>query len=147
MRKSRHEREAAGRLSRFRCFCRDPWGGDGLLFYNSFGKWPQRRQRREIADIITHLTSPGRIPPDGVVIGWPGIGLKPVNAVDTSDAELMAPWFARAFTVFVRVGPSGEATMTLDGPRSRRASGVCFSTRKDAIHGGDREARRHRSRG
>ena len=47
-------------------------GDDGLLFYNSFGKWPQRRQRREIADIIAHLTSPGRIPPDGVVIGWPG---------------------------------------------------------------------------
>ena len=85
-------------------FCRDPWSDDGLLFYNSFGRWPRRRQKREIADIIDHLRRPGRIPPDGVVIGWPGSGLKPVNAVDTADAELMAPWFARAFKVDVGRG-------------------------------------------
>ena len=85
-------------------FRMDPESDDGLLFYNSFGRWPRRRQKREIADIIDHLRRPGRIPPDGVVIGWPGSGLKPVNAVDTADAELMAPWFARAFKVDVGRG-------------------------------------------
>ena len=97
-------------------FRMDPESDNGLLFYNSFGKWPQRRQRREIADIIDHLTRPGRIPPDGVVIGWPGAsGLKPMNAVDTDDAELMRPWFDRAFKVDVPdVGRSGERMTSAD---------------------------------
>jgi hypothetical protein len=86
------------------------------------------RQRLELAEIIHSLTDDaraGRLPLDGVVVGWPGDGRQPVNGVDTSDAEIMTPWIARAFTVAVRVGCSGDQTITLDGPRSRRPSSVC----------------------
>ena len=79
----------------------------GVLAVNVFGrKYPRARQRREIAEVVRGLrsdTRAGRIEPDGLVIGWPAGGLKPTNAVDTSDEEAMAWWFARAFRVAVRV--------------------------------------------
>ena len=108
-----------------------PGGGDGLLFYNSFGKWPQRRQRREIADIITHLTSPGRIPPDGVAIGWPGSGLKPVNAVDIQLTRSSWGRGSRGRSPFLlRVGPSGEATDDPGRPSQSTRVGSMFQHTK-----------------
>ena len=79
----------------------------GTLRFNTFGRRsPTRRQQLELREIIRgliHDARSGRIKPGGVVIGWPGAGLKPLNAVDTSDEEAMAWWFARAFRVAVRV--------------------------------------------
>jgi hypothetical protein len=45
-------------------------------------------------------------------IGWGGSGLPPVNAADTEDPLVMAPWNSRAFTTFVRVSRDGEQTIT-----------------------------------
>jgi hypothetical protein len=94
----------------------------GQLFYNSFGRrYPRARQLREIAEIVRGLTADaqsGHLPPDGMKIGWPGVGLPPVHAVDTNDAEIMASWNARTLGFFVRVDRNGDQTITLDSPRS-----------------------------
>jgi hypothetical protein len=78
----------------------------GTLHFNSFGRRPKMRARREITEIIAHLTAEaqaGRIPLDGVVVGWPGDGRKPESAVDTSDKEVMRSWIKRAFKISLRV--------------------------------------------
>jgi hypothetical protein len=78
----------------------------GRLYFNNFGRRPKMRARREITEIIAHLTAEaqaGRIPLDAPVIRWPADGRKPVNAVDTSDVAAMAPWFERAFKLSLRV--------------------------------------------
>jgi hypothetical protein len=94
----------------------------GQLFYNCFGRqYPRARQLREIAEIVRGLTADaqsGHLPPDGMKIGWPGVGLPPVHAVDTNDAEIMASWNARTLGFFVRVDRNGDQTITLDSPRS-----------------------------
>jgi hypothetical protein len=88
----------------------------GLLHLNNFGQ-PRlsHRARRELAEIIHGLTADaqaGRLPLDGVVIGWPGDGRKPMDAADVFDPLAMSSWNARAFTVAVRVDRSGEQTIT-----------------------------------
>ena len=85
----------------------------GTLHFNSFGRRPKMRARREITEIIAHLTAEaqaGRIPLDGVVVGWPGDGRKPESAADTNDEEVMRPWIKRAFKISLRVDlRSGDA--------------------------------------
>jgi hypothetical protein len=94
-------------------FVRRP-GGNGLagrLYFNSFGRRPKLRDRREITEIITYLAGEargGRIAADGVVAGWPGLGHRPANAADIADDEIMRPWIARAFTVSLRVDLHSE---------------------------------------
>jgi hypothetical protein len=74
----------------------------GVLRFNAFGRWPTPRMQREIAAIVDLLTMPGRIPSDGsTVIGWPGSGIKPANAVDVADEAVMQPWRERAYVVRV----------------------------------------------
>jgi hypothetical protein len=66
----------------------------GRLYVNTFGRRPKMRARREITEIIAHLTAEAqarRIPANGVVVGWPGDGRKPESAADTSDEEVMRP--------------------------------------------------------
>jgi hypothetical protein len=70
----------------------------GVLALNTFGRRsPSGRQLRELDDIARHLrgeAEAGRL--GEVTVGWPGDGREPLNAVDTSDADLMARWIARA---------------------------------------------------
>jgi hypothetical protein len=78
----------------------------GRLYFNTFGRRPKMRARREITEIIARLTAEaqaGRIPLDGVVVGWPGDGRKSESAVDTNDEAVMEPWIKRAFKVEVRL--------------------------------------------
>ena len=88
----------------------------GGLSLNIFGwRRPTHRQRLELAEIIRGLAEDaraGRLPLDGVVIGWPGDGRKPMNAADVFDPLAMSWWNARAFTVAVRVDRGGEQTIT-----------------------------------
>jgi hypothetical protein len=90
-------------------FARTAGRGDGVigtLHFNTFGRRPKMRARREITEIIAHLTAEaqaGRIPADGVVVGWPADGRKPVNVVDTSDEEVMRSWVKRAFKLSLQV--------------------------------------------
>ena len=79
---------------------------DSVLHFNTFGRhrYPTARQLRELDDIIRHLRAQvqaGRLPPGSRVVGWPGVGLKPYNAVDTDDEAVMAGWCARAYRVEV----------------------------------------------
>jgi hypothetical protein len=87
----------------------------GVLYFNTFGRrWPKMRQRREIASVLAYLKSEdraGRID-DALVVGWPGSGIKPLNAIDVGDEAAMAPWRARAFVVNLRVAADGEPTIT-----------------------------------
>jgi hypothetical protein len=88
----------------------------GSLHLNNFGQRRlSHRARRELAEIIRNLTEDaraGRLPPDGIKIGWP-VGLPPVNAADVTDEAIMRPWRRRrAFAIFVRVGADGEWTIT-----------------------------------
>ena len=125
----------------------------GTLRLNTFGQnGLSHRQRRELAEIVADLTEDaraGRLPP--VKIGWSGDGRRPMNAADVADEAVMASWSARAVSLFLRVDAHGEATITLDGPRSRRASSVCFHhverTRPWAAASRTSEARRPRGRG
>jgi hypothetical protein len=77
-----------------------------LLAVNVFGRRHdclKARQRREIEEIIAGLAedlAAGSIAPNGVKVGWPGVGLPPVDAVDIHGPE-MAGWFARAYVVRV----------------------------------------------
>lgn len=98
----------------------------GVLAVNVFGKqYLRARQRREIAGVVRNLRSDarsGRIKPGGVVVGWPGDGLQPPNAVDVDDTEVMAWWFARAFKVdmFLRGATSGGERSILGYERAPR---------------------------
>lgn len=59
----------------------------------------------ECEEIIRGLTrdaEAGRIPLDGVVVGWPGSGVRPLNAVDTDDTEVMRSCRKRAFKISLR---------------------------------------------
>jgi hypothetical protein len=94
----------------------------GELFYNAFGKRPKRRGWLEIEEIIRGLTADaktGRLP--DVVIGWPGSGERPPNAVDTNEEALMAPWFDRAFKVEVRCSIQSAALGVSDDARVSQA--------------------------
>jgi hypothetical protein len=77
----------------------------GRLFVNTFGRRVLKaRARREVKDIIAHLEAEaraGRLPLDGVVIGWPGTGKRPLNAIDIGDAQAMRQWRRRALKVKV----------------------------------------------
>lgn len=77
---------------------------DGYLFFNTFGRrWPSRRDRREIAEIIRALRADaeaGRL--GDVKVGWGGDGRRPAGAVDTSNAAVMAKWLANAYVVDVK---------------------------------------------
>lgn len=88
----------------------------GRLSLNIFGRRrPSHRQRLELAEIIHGLTEDakaGRLP--DIVVGWPGVGLKPLNAVDVTDGAAMSLWRARAFTTFVRVDAGGDQTVTFE---------------------------------
>jgi hypothetical protein len=79
----------------------------GVLYFNAFGRRMLKlRARREVAEIIAHLQTEaqaGRIPLDGVVVGWPGDGRKPKSAVDASDEAVMRSWRKRAFKISLRV--------------------------------------------
>jgi hypothetical protein len=87
-----------------------------VLRYNNFGRRPKLRARREIAEIIASLNQPGRIPPSGVVVGWPGSGVRPLNAVDTDDEQLMRPWRRRAYHRTLRIT---DVAATADETRSQ----------------------------
>ena len=58
------------------------------------------------------------LPLDGITIGWPGDGRKPVNAADVTDEAIMRPWRRRAFTLFVRVDRNGQQTATRERDRA-----------------------------
>ena len=96
----------------------------GELSLNIFGqRRPSHRQQLELAEIIRELTQDaqaGRLPPDGIKIGWPGIGLPPANAADITDAAIMRLWRRRALTIFVRVDAHGEWTITRERDNSMR---------------------------
>jgi hypothetical protein len=58
------------------------------------GTKPKGRHKRMIAKIVQQLTAEaqsGHMPVDALVFGWRG-GLKPPNAVDTHDDEMMSDW-------------------------------------------------------
>ena len=98
----RHELETGGRILAGR-----------LRLNIFFRRAPTSRQRHEMGEIVRGLTADaeaGRLPL--VKVGWPGDGRRPLNAAETSDPVVMAPWNARAFTTFVRVDRSGEQTIT-----------------------------------
>jgi hypothetical protein len=64
-----------------------------------------KRARREVTDIIAHLQNEvraGRLPLDDVVIGWPGTGRRPLNAIDTDNEAAMQRWRKRAFKIELR---------------------------------------------
>jgi hypothetical protein len=97
-----------------------------VLRYNAFGLPLTARGRREIDGIIAYLMTlranwrrafqPGSIPPAGVVIGWPGSGARPVNAVDTDDVAAMRPWRRRAYHRTLRIT---DVAATADETRSQ----------------------------
>jgi hypothetical protein len=78
----------------------------GRLFFNSFGRPVlTKRARREVTDIIAHLQNEvraGRLLLDGVLVGWPGTGRRPLNAIDTNDEAAMQRWRKRAFKIELR---------------------------------------------
>ena len=78
----------------------------GRLFFNAFGHQVlTKRARREVTDIIAHLQNEvraGRLPLDDVIIGWPGTGRRPLNAIDTDDEAAMQRWRKRAFKIELR---------------------------------------------
>ena len=78
----------------------------GRLFFNAFGRRVlTKRARREVAEIIARLQTEvraGRLPLDDVVIGWPGTGTRPSNAVDTDNDTAMRRWRKRAFKIELR---------------------------------------------
>lgn len=77
-----------------------------MLRFNVFArKYPRARQLREIDSVVAYLQTEaqaGRIG-DALLVGWPGSGIRPTNAVDTDDEAIMRPWRKRAFVVAVRV--------------------------------------------
>lgn len=86
-------------------FIRAEVEGFGTLYCNIFGrKRPTRRQRIEIEEIVHGLRADAAAGLLGEVkVGWPGVGLKPANGVDTNDAFVMATWFARAYVVDLKL--------------------------------------------
>jgi hypothetical protein len=93
----------------------------GTLRFNTFGRRrPTRRQLLELEEIIRGLTNDaraGRLPLDCVVVGWGGVGLKPLDAADVTDETVMRPWIRRAFTTAVRVTRSDECATSAGNER------------------------------
>jgi hypothetical protein len=80
------------------------------------------RDHRNIREIIGHLTSEaqsGRMPIDGMVVGWHG-GVKPPNAVDVRDDAIMAAWAAKAVSIVVRIDPRKDGRMRTDSDMLRQ---------------------------
>jgi hypothetical protein len=97
----------------FMFICSAEAEADGYLFLNTFGRrWPTRRQRIEIEEIIRGVRADAEAGLLGEVkVGWGGDGVEPLTAVDTSDAAVMAGWFARAYVVDVKLDRSDEAAI------------------------------------
>ena len=83
---------------------------DGYLFYNSFGdRWLSRRQQIEVREIIRSLRADAEAGRLGEIkVGWGGNGERPASGVDTTDAAVMAGWFARAYVLDVKLTMSDE---------------------------------------
>ena len=73
----------------------------GRLYFNTFGRRPKMRARREITEIIARLTAEAQAARREISTRMDGN--EPVNAVDTSDEEVMRSWIKRAFKISLRV--------------------------------------------
>jgi hypothetical protein len=91
----------------------------GLLAVNVFGRRHNHlraRQRREIDEIIAGLSADlaaGNLAPGSVKVGWPGVGLPPVDAVDIHGPEMSA-WLSRAYVIRLRVDDATGERMAVD---------------------------------
>ncbi len=103
----------------------------GILAVNVFGRdrrFLRARQRREIAEVIRGLrrdARAGRIKLDTLVVGWPGDGRTPHNAVSLTSPA-MSEWIRRSFTVAVRAPFAERDATPVDGDAGERVEERMF---------------------
>jgi hypothetical protein len=82
----------------------------------------KRRDQRMVNEIIQKLTDEcrsGRMSADALIYGWQG-GVRPANAVDTSNEEIMTAWVKRSIVIGVRVDPRNDGLMRVDSDQMRQ---------------------------
>jgi hypothetical protein len=73
-------------------------------------------QRILVEEVVQRLIADaesGRMPDDAFLIGWPGGGGRPANAVDTDDA-LMKAWAETRMRIGLRVDPRNDGILRID---------------------------------